>query len=412
MSSIATGYSYPLNSEPIITVPANGTFSFGSNYTIVEKGSMAKSGYSFGGWTTASNGTGTLYANTLSSIANSTATYNSAGNLTLYAKWVADVYSITYDTNGATGAASKNSDSFTFGGTSLTLPTIGTMAKTGYSFGGWSETDSGTAVVNPYSPTQTRTLYAIWVGIQYLISYNVNGGLGSLDDVSFTTGASGITLNNGATLTRTGYTFGGWKTSDGTTVTSPYVTSSNVTLNAVWTPKTIAITYAKGLATNTTNFPTNTTTTFGTNFSLSANVDTSTVVVQDNYAFAGWLESVSGVTYKPGDNFRISTEANLTFTAQWIRLYEVTYNANGGTFAGTDGVNDQECGSSKLCAENLPITLNAEPSRVGFTFAGWVSQAGSNFVALASTNVTETNYIFYATWTANSYTITFKNLFI
>jgi uncharacterized repeat protein (TIGR02543 family) len=406
-SAVSYVVFYNGNGSTSGTVPASGTFSFGSNYTIVEKGSMAKSGYTFAGWTTASNGTGTLYANTLSSIANSAATYSSAGNLTLYAKWIAEVYAITYDTNGATGSASKNSDSFTFGGTSLTLPTIGTMAKTGYAFGGWSETNSGTAVVNPYSPTQTRTLYAIWVGIQYLISYNVNGGTGSLDDVSFTTGTNGITLNNGGTLSRTGYTFGGWKTSDGTTATSPFVTSSNVTLNAVWTPKIITVTYLKGLATNTTNFPTDTTTTFGTNFSLSANVDTSTVVVQNNYAFAGWLESVSGVTYKPGDSFRISTEATLIFTAQWIRLFEVTYNANGGTFANGDGVNDPDCGPSKLCANNLPITLNAEPSRVGFTFAGWVSQVGSNLAALASTNVTETNYIFYATWTANSYTITF-----
>jgi hypothetical protein len=62
-------------------------------------------------------------------------------------------------------------------------------------------------------------LYAICVGIQYLISYNVNGGTGSLDDVSYTTGATGVTLNDGATLTRIGYIFAGWKTSGTGTIT-------------------------------------------------------------------------------------------------------------------------------------------------------------------------------------------------
>jgi hypothetical protein len=34
LSSIATGYSYPLNSEPIITVPANGTIGDIEDYKI------------------------------------------------------------------------------------------------------------------------------------------------------------------------------------------------------------------------------------------------------------------------------------------------------------------------------------------------------------------------------------------
>ena len=413
-SAITYSVTYSGNGSNGGTVPSTGSYTYGSSYSISEDGTMTKSGYDFAGWATASDGTGTLYANANDSIASSTATYAGPGNLTLYAKWTAQVYAITYDVNGATGAASKSSDSFTFGGTALVLPTIGTMVKTNYTFGGWSETSSGIAVTSPYSPTQTRTLYAVWSGVQYSISYNSNGGLGTVNDVLYTTGATGVTLNDGSGLSRAGYTFSGWKTSAGGSVSTPYVATSNITLNAVWTAKTVTITYAKGIATTTTNFPAGSNATYGANFVLSTNVDTSTAVGADNYAFAGWYETTTATTYKPGDNFRISTEANLTFTAQWIRLYEVTYNANGGVFAGSDGINDLEC-PSKLCATGQRITLHSAPSRTGFTFSGWVDQSGNVITDIDTadgapgiqTTIIDTRYIFYATWTPNSYTITF-----
>ena len=413
-SAITYSVTYSGNGSNGGTVPSTGSYTYGSSYSISEDGTMTKSGYNFAGWATASDGTGTLYANANDSIASSTATYAGPGNLTLYAKWTAQVYAITYDVNGATGAASKSSDSFTFGGTALVLPTIGTMVKTNYTFGGWSETSSGIAVTSPYSPTQTRTLYAVWSGVQYSISYNSNGGLGTVNDVLYTTGATGVTLNDGSGLSRAGYTFSGWKTSAGGSVSTPYVATSNITLNAVWTAKTVTITYAKGIATTTTNFPAGSNATYGANFVLSTNVDTSTAVGADNYAFAGWYETTTATTYKPGDNFRISTEANLTFTAQWIRLYEVTYNANGGVFAGSDGINDLEC-PSKLCATGQRITLHSAPSRTGFTFSGWVDQSGNVITDIDTadgapgiqTTIIDTRYIFYATWTPNSYTITF-----
>ena len=91
-------------------------------------------------------------------------------------------------------------DSFTFGTTPLTLPTSTGLTCGGYTFGGWSVSASGAAVVNPYSPTQTRTLYAVWIGIQYSITYNLNGGTSTvaIPDAFYTTGNTGVTLNNGA----------------------------------------------------------------------------------------------------------------------------------------------------------------------------------------------------------------------
>jgi uncharacterized repeat protein (TIGR02543 family) len=404
--------SYSGNGSNGGTVPSQGSFSFGNSYSIVAKGTMSKTGYDFGGWTTASNGTGTLYAHATDVIASSAATYNAASNLTVYAKWTPQVYVITYNANGATGSPSRATDSFTFGSTPVLLPDKTGMTYAGYTFVGWSETSSGAVLVNPYSPTQTRTLYAIWAGISYSISYNVNGGTGSVADATYTTGAAGVTLNNGSSLTRSGYDFAGWKNVGGTTVsTSAYTPTDNVTVYAIWNPKSIAVTYDKGIATTTTAFPTATTVDFGANLTLSSVVDVSTTISSTNYLFAGW--AINGVTYKSGDTYRVSSEAPITITAQWLRLFDVRYNVNGGTLATNDLVTDAECVTAGLCIDTQVITLNVAPARSGFTFNGWTNQGGTLVAdsdpALAGiqTGLTDSNYIFYANWTANTYTITF-----
>jgi uncharacterized repeat protein (TIGR02543 family) len=398
-SAIVYTITYNGNGNTAGAAPSAGSFSTGgSSHSISTAGNLVKTGYTFDGWTTGSNGSGTAYA--------AGASYSTSANLVLYAKWTPQVYTITYDKNGAGGAPSRATDSFTFGSTPLTLPAVTGMTYANYTFGGWSETSTGTAVISPYSPTQTRTLYAIWTGIQYSVSYNVNGGTGSVAEAVYTTGATGLTLNNGSSLSRTGYNFGGWKNLAGTTVSgSPYIATENVTLYAIWTPKTIVVTYDKGIATTTpTVFPTSpVNATFGANFTLGTS-DTSTVISSNNFAFAGW--KIGTDTYKPGDSYRISGENPVTVTAQWIRLFEVTYNLNGGVFAAGDGINDSQCAST-LCTDGQQIALNLAPTRTGFSFAGWVNQIGTSFSAAATTNVAETNYIFYATWTPNSYRITY-----
>ena len=404
--------TYNGNGSDAGTVAAAGSFTFGNSYSFAAKGTMTKSGYTFAGWTTASNGTGTLYANATDSVASSAATYTAANNLTVYAKWTPQVYVVTYNANGATGSPSRATDSFTFGSTPLSLPDKTGMTYAGYTFVGWSETTSGAAVVNPYSPTQTRTLYAIWAGISYSVSYNANGGTGSVADATFTTGSAGITLNDGSSLSRTGYTFSGWKNVAGTTVSgSAYSPTDNVTVYAIWTPKTIAVTYDKGIATTTTAFPSNTTVAFGANLTLSSGVDVSTTISSTNYLFAGW--AINGVTYKAGDTYRVNSEAAITVTAQWLRLFDVRYNVNGGLLATNDLATDAECVTAGLCIDGQVITLNVTPTRSGFTFNGWANQGGTlvtdsdGAIAGIQTPLSATNYIFYASWTANSYTITF-----
>ena len=159
---------------------------------------------------------------------------------------------------------------------------------------------------------------------------------------------------------------------------------------------------------NTT--PTQASLTTGQTFNL-ANAITRNASGDTTYEFAGWRSG--SVIYKAGDPITVGT-ANLAYTAVWVQLYEVTYVVNGGTFSGSDTVNDDQCtAGANRCTNNQAITLNAAPTRTGYTFDGWKDQSGAavvdanSGVAEVQTVVTSTNYIFTATWTPITYTITY-----
>ena len=159
---------------------------------------------------------------------------------------------------------------------------------------------------------------------------------------------------------------------------------------------------------NTT--PTQASLTTGQTFNL-ANAITRNASGGNAYQFAGW-RSLSNV-FNEGETITVST-VNLAYTAVWVQLYEVTYVANGGTFSGSETVNDSECSAGEnRCTNNQSITLNAAPTRAGYTFVGWKDQSGidvvdtDNAVAGVQTTVTPTNYIFSAAWTPITYAITY-----
>lgn len=73
--------------------------------------SPTKSGYEFAGWSATDGGT----------VISFPYSPGVSQDITLYATWTANVYTVTYNTNGATGSAEKTSDTYTYGGTALTL---------------------------------------------------------------------------------------------------------------------------------------------------------------------------------------------------------------------------------------------------------------------------------------------------
>ena len=157
-------------------------------------------------------------------------------------------YTVTFDGNGATGGAAPAPQ--TVGaGSPITMPSRGTLSKTGFVFGGWNTKADGSgttyAVNDSYTPTSSITLFAKWDlpdSGTWKVTYDANGATGgnapAAQDVAK---GSDLTLASGGGLSMTGHTFSGWNTlADGEGITyaagSSFTPDDNVTLYAKWLP--------------------------------------------------------------------------------------------------------------------------------------------------------------------------------
>jgi uncharacterized repeat protein (TIGR02543 family) len=148
------------------TAPGSYTTG-GTAYTIAANGFL-RTGFTFAGWNTSTNGTGTSYS--------PGGSYSTSANLLLYAQWTANVYTVTFNGNGATGGSMANQSAST-----TTALTLNAFTRTNYQFMGWAVTSGGTAVVYAnganYSFAANITLYALWGPVITSISRQ-NGGSG------------------------------------------------------------------------------------------------------------------------------------------------------------------------------------------------------------------------------------------
>ena len=162
---------------------------------------------------------------------------------------------ITYKDQGNTtfsgthGSGHPTKHIYDGGGTTLKSAT-----KTGYTFAGWftSSDCSATAVTSLGATAYTAdiTLYAKWTPNTYTVSFDKNGGTGTMSSLPFTYDqAQNLTAN---TFNRTNYSFNGWNTkADGTgtnyadKASVKNLTSTNnsiVTLYAQWKENTVKVT--------------------------------------------------------------------------------------------------------------------------------------------------------------------------
>ena len=156
-------------------------------------------------------------------------------DIDLYAIWL-KVFTITYNANGGSGTMS--SQTVTEG--DYTYLTSNKFTRSGYQFDKWNTkaNGSGTSYSNGayIKPTANVTLWAQWKRV-YKVTFNANGGSGTMSPQSIVAG-NGAYLNNNA-FTRTNYIFTGWNTNANGTGTSysdhAYVTPYNdINLYAQW----------------------------------------------------------------------------------------------------------------------------------------------------------------------------------
>ena len=161
----------------------------------------ATPGYTFGGWNKA-DGTAWDYASD-----------KVTDNITLYAKWAANTYTITFDTAGGSEIAPITQDY----GTVITVPEAPT--REGYTFIGWDKEIPTTM------PAENMTATAQWEINQYTITFDTNGG----SEIAPITQDYGTAITAPDDPTREGYTFIGWGREIPTTMPA-----ENITLKAKW----------------------------------------------------------------------------------------------------------------------------------------------------------------------------------
>ena len=224
------------------TVPTDSnTYVEGASVTILGSGSMSKSGgYTFIGWNTEPDGGGT--ARGITDIFSM-----GASDVTFYAQWTdLDTYNVYYSGNGNDdGTIPMDDNAYVEGAMVTVLGNPGNLEKTDNSFGGWNRQDDGFGT--NYTEGETFTigsadvdLYAKWTESQ-TITFDKNdvGAEGTMAEQVINSGASAdLTI---CSFTKTGWTFAGWATTEGGSITyadgaSYTMGSVDVFLYAKWTP--------------------------------------------------------------------------------------------------------------------------------------------------------------------------------
>ena len=268
-------------------------------------------GYTFTGWNTKPDNTGTGYADK--------AAYHVTGDVTLYAQWKADKASLVYNANGGTGSMDS-----TTGVTNQTV-TVDENGFTymGHRFTGWNSMPDGSGdTYNPgdgYTlPAGVGVLYAQWEEIPASLTYDGNGDdvTGETPDYTGLAEDTPIVSENG--FDWPGHEFKGWNTKpDGTGDTlQPGDTMTPLTGDAVlyaqWDELPATVTYDPNGGTGTTN-PYK-----GLIGDTPQTADNGFTAPDDCMTFVGWntAKDGSGVTYKPGDTLPPLTD-DITLYAQW-----------------------------------------------------------------------------------------------
>ena len=374
------------------------------------------------------NGHNTLYSMTISSAPDTQKlTYDisrpgytflgwkyTANTKTFVAKWAPVEYTITFDGNGGTVNGEFRQDVSATYGTDLDPWNPDVLVWEGYTFQGWSRNANGSVFLDPDDRipcsqwTENVTLYAIWEGNQYTISYDkyranqdtslwtttapipygtqitidLAGGTYKWEETIFTlTGDTALPEPNKA-----GCEFLGWK----------YV-ARNHTFKAQWKEMTFTVTFDANGGEGTMEPQT-----FRANEPqyLTANAFT-----KEGATFAGWntAQDWSGTNYTDGQQFTfLETDQSMTLFAKWETIqYTVTFDANGGWWGTGDKATYQK---EKTVDYQTAVQAPHDPSRTGYVFAGWVCEDGSdwNFDWTVGNNLT-----LKAKWVEATYDFTY-----
>ena len=375
-----------------ITYNANGgvineTYASTYNYNVSEitlPTDVTKEGNEFGGWYDNSNFTGEAVE---------TISATEYGDKTFYAKWNANTYDVTFETNGGTINSGAFAE-YTYG-VVASLPT--NVSKEGYTFTGWyadEACEGDVASIISSTSTGDKTFYAGWSNTAYAVTLYTNDGIISSGNVTAYTFGSEVQLPTKEQISKTGYTFGGWYDNASCTGDSVLSVSSTATGDkqfwAKWKVESYLITFeTDGGTVNSGNVK---------NYIYGTTVVLPSDVTKTGYTFEGWYdnESCSGSAVLSVSSNDLGDK---TFYAKWlVNSYDITFVTNEGTI---------NAGELNSYTYGVGATLPTDVTKTGYTFDGWFTNTSYIGSSVLSVLPTETgNKTFYAKWSVKSYAVT------
>ena len=333
--------------------------------------SSTRVGYTFNGWYTAASG-GTK-------VGGSGGSYTPTANVTLYAQWTQQTYTITFNSNGGS-TPNPSTKSVTYDSTYGTLPTV---TRTGYTFAGWYTATSGGSKIESSTKvtvTSAQTLYAQWTANNYTVTFDANGG-------NTSTSSKSVVFNSayGAlpTPTRAQYNFMGWytATSGGTKITETSIvsTAANHTLYAHWGIGKYFVKFDGNGATS--GSMSNQEFTFGQSQKLSVNAFKRYNSTDGYYYdFLGWATSSTSGEVSYADeasviNLASTPDEVITLYAVWRKKVKITVESDNPTLGSVNNITGYYSIGAKL---TLIATIKDSTE---IRFLGWylngVKQSGS-----------------------------------
>lgn len=384
------------------TVPYNTAAADKSGWVAGDTGKIP--GYRFDGWYTAPNGGNKYDFNT-----------PLTNNVTVYAHWVGNGYTVRFAGNGATGGGTPD-QAFQYN-IGQNLHRNG-FVRDGYTFTGWKRADNqqaygdGQWVTNlTTQPDGIVTMVAQWSANEAHIRYNPNPPAGKTAGGQGTpnwdghTGDTPTIGQNGWTID--GYTFAGWATSpDGSGARyapgARWTANGTLTLYAQWTPGQASLTYDGNGATGGKTDPQ----TGKTDEKINVRDNGFT---RDGYTFVTWNTQADckGNAVKPNSEWTL--RGSSTLYACWAgNAQTLTYHGNGATGGNT-------AAQSGKTGDELTTNANGF-TRDGYTFVRWDTAKDGSGTAYGEGKNGVSQYVMkpagndlYAIWKANPATIQYRN---
>ena len=313
-----------------------------------------------------------------------TATQQVSQDMELWAKWELKPIKVTFESNGGTAVPERNKHC----GETVDEPSGVTRA--GFALKGWYTDQPPTQKWNFSTPlTEDITLYAKWIAL-HTVTFHLNNG-----ETNITETVEEGKLANGPTPapSKTGFTFGGWYTDDGTwgdkweLATRPV--TADVDLYAKWDPITYTVTFdAKG----GTPTPPSQSKHYG------EKVGAPPVVTKAGFTLEGWYTDEQLTPASKWDFDNSTVTESITLYAKWVAAHTVTFHLDNGLPDFPETVED-----GKFATGPTPA-----PTKTGFTFDAWYTDNGTwgDKWELATRPVTA-DVDLYAKWNPITYTVTF-----